>query len=696
MARRRRGEAEIPQEQLQEPEEQLREPVEQDMLSAAGPEERRLPPGAAGQTLEEPPAEGYITSEPERMPAFRGIIGKEQIDRADARLRKFMQGKQQLQQRVISDEQWWRLKGWDEMVSKSENEYDPRPASAWMFNSIINKHADFMDNFPDANILPQEESDKNTAVILSEVIPVINKQNGFTDCYSKEVYDKVKFGTGIYGVFWDVSAHNGLGDVKVRPVDVLKLYWEPGVEDPEASRDMFFVDLVDTDILKATYPQLKDIGKGSWQGYDAKYVYEDEIDTTEKTVVVDWYYKKTIRIDSGNPMDIPVIKTVLHYVKYCEGILLYASENDPNMAEGFYAHGRYPFVFDVMFPMKGSPAGFGYIDIMRDPQMYIDKLDQAILKNAVMKAKPRYLSKDGGGINEDEFGDLSKDIVHYTGDPNALAPILTPDLPAIAVQVRQNKIDELKETSGNRDFSQGATASGVTAASAIAALQEAGSKLSRDMIKGSYSAFERVIYLEIELIRQFYTVPRVYRIMGESGEMRFRSIDNRLLAGEKVVNEFGVMTGGRKPYFDIDIAPQKASPFSKVAQNEFAKELYGAGFFNPEMVDQALMCLDMMSFDGKEELKTKISQQGTLYDRYMNLQKTAIKIADLLAQTTGDSRLSNALRAAAGVSMPGMPQQPMTAGETVTDSLGNIQNKAENSTAGKARARVAEAASPRS
>ena len=140
MARRRRGEAEIPQEQLQESAEQLREPVEQDMLSAAGPEERRLPPRAAGQTLEEPPAEGYITSEPERMPAIRGIIGKEQIDRADARLRKFMQGKQQLQQRVISDEQWWRLKGWDEMASMSENEYDPRPASAWMFNSIINKH----------------------------------------------------------------------------------------------------------------------------------------------------------------------------------------------------------------------------------------------------------------------------------------------------------------------------------------------------------------------------------------------------------------------------------------------------------------------------------------------------------------------------------------------------------------------------
>ena len=43
----------------------------------------------------------------------------------------------------------------------------------------------------------------------------------------------------------------------------------------------------------------------------------------------------------------------------------------------------------------------------------------------------------------------------------------------------------------------------MTAASAIAALQEAGSKLSRDMIKDSYNAHAQVVLLVIELVRQF-------------------------------------------------------------------------------------------------------------------------------------------------------------------------------------------------
>ena len=52
----------------------------------------------------------------------------------------------------------------------------------------------------------------------------------------------------------------------------------------------------------------------------------------------------------------------------------------------------------------------------------------------------------------------------------------------------------------------------LTAASAIAALQEAGSKLSRDMLKSSYRSFAKECYFIIDLMRQFYDESRVYRI----------------------------------------------------------------------------------------------------------------------------------------------------------------------------------------
>ena len=37
----------------------------------------------------------------------------------------------------------------------------------------------------------------------------------------------------------------------------------------------------------------------------------------------------------------------------------------------------------------------------------------------------------------------------------------------------------------------------------------------------------------------------------------------------------------RRPVFDVKISAQKASPYSRIANNELAKELFGMGLFNP-------------------------------------------------------------------------------------------------------------------
>ena len=627
-------------------------------------------------------------------PGRFGTIGREEIKKAEKTLHEYAECKKNLEERIIENEQWWKLRHWEQLRSKSNNKQDPEPVSAWLFNSIINKHADFMDNYPEANVLPREESDKETAKILSDIVPYVLEQNGYEQTYSDETWYKLKAGTGVYGVFWNQSKEGGIGDIDIKRCDLLKLFWESGITDIQDSRNVFSLELADNDILESQYPFLAgSMSSGSALTDIAKYIYDDKVSTDGKTVVVDWYYKKTIQ-DSENEYGLPVTKTVLHYCKFCNGEVLYASENDPAMEKGWYEHGKYPFVFDVMFPEEGTPAGFGYIDIMKDCQMYIDKMGQAILKNAYLGAKPRYLSKDGSGINEEEFTDLSKDIVHYNGDPNAVKPIENPQLSSIYVEVMNNKIEELKETSGNRDFSQGSTTSGVTAASAIAALQEAGSKLSRDMIKSTYRSFSDVVYLVIELIRQFYTVPRAFRITNDSGMLQFITMDNSGIRPESAGNDFGVVTGGRQPYFDITVTAQRSSPFTKIAQNELAKEMYNLGFFNPQLSDQALLCMGMMQFDGKEEIERKIRENGTMYQQLQQMQATMAQMAQVIAKTTGDTRLIDALGQQAGMAAP-TAQVSGQQEQVETDTLGNLKNKELNSTAGKAREQAASAATPK-
>jgi hypothetical protein len=625
---------------------------------------------------------------------LRQPIGKEQIQKARQTLMKYKEGKANLEQKIIESEQWYKLRNWECLRKKDKGENQVEPVSGWLFNSIANKHADAMDNFPSPNILPREEGDKPEAEMLSSIIPVILEQNNFEETYDIESDDKLKGGTGVYGVFWDSSKLNGLGDISVESEDILSLFWQPGVTDIQKSRNFFHVALKDNDLLVGEYPQLH--GKLGSSTLDiSKYIYDDNVDTTEKSAVIDWYYKK----QHGS-------KTILHYCKFVNDEVLFATENEieptmdemgnvikPPMAEtGWYEHGLYPYVFDPLFRMKGTPCGFGYVDVAKSAQEYIDRGNQAIMMNMLANAKPRHFIRSDGEVNEEEYADMTKDFVHVGGNlgQDSILPIQGKPLNNVYVQVIKDKVDELKETTGNRDISTGGTTSGVTAASAIAAMQEAGSKLSRDNNKASYRAFRQVCLMVIELIRQFYDMPRCFRIMGENGAARFVEYSNAGILPQNQGVEMGVDMGYRVPLFDIEITAQKQSPYSKMSQNELALQFFGAGFFNPAMADQALVCLDMMDFDRKEFIMQKIAQNGGMYQQMLMMQQQMLNMAQMIDPAMADQMAAGMM----GGPAPGPGAEVAANNIESTEALGGKEGGKESTHTKKARQRVAESTSP--
>ena len=559
------------------------------------------------------------TPEADRRPVV--TIGAEQLHQAMETLQRYKQGKTNLEKRVIDNEEWYRLRHWACLRAESQKQ-QVEPVSAWLLNSIANKHADAMDNYPAPNILPREPGDVEEARRLSDIVPVVLQQTGFERTYSEVWWDKLIGGTAIYGVFWDGSKLGGLGDIAVEPVDVVNLFWEPGITDIQRSADVFYVRLEDNAALEQAYPQLDGKLGGSTLNVSA-YVYDDTVNTADKSLVVDWYYKRSGQ--SG---------TELHYCKYVNDTVLYSSENK---GTPWYDHGKYPFVFDPLYRIKGTPCGFGYVDIGKGTQEYIDRGDQAIMANMLSNAAPRFFIRSDGAVNEQEYADWTKPFVHTNGNlgQDSILPVTGRGLSGIYLNVLEQKIAELKETTGNRDVSTGGSTSGVTAASAIAAMQEAGSKLSRDSNKAAYRAFREVVELVVELIRQFYDAPRQFRIIGESGRQEFVSYSNEALRPQAQGVAFGVDMGYRVPQFDLEITAEKASPYSKLSQNELALQFFGAGFFNPQMTDQALACLEMMDFDGKEQIMQRIAANGTLYQRYLMVQQQAVAMAQLADQLGG-------------------------------------------------------------
>ena len=543
-------------------------------------------------------------------------IGAEEVARAEQILQKYKVGKAALDQRLVDNELWFRMGHWKNYQNPMM-EGKPQPSSGWLFNSIANKHADAMDNYPAPNVLPRAPDDEQTARVLSSVLPVVLEQADYEQVYSDTWWRKLKQGTGVKGVFWDPEQRGGVGEITVRPMNLLMLYWEPGEDDIQASPNFFSLSLEDTDQLTERWPQLE--GHSTSALEVPHYLHDGGLDTNGKSVVVDWYYKK--RNAEG--------RRVLHYCKFCNGVVLYASENDPEYAgRGFYDHGQYPFVFDPLFVEEDSPAGFGYIDVMKECQTAIDRMNHAMDENVLLSSKQRYVLSDAAGVNEEELADFSRDIVHVVGrlGDDSFRPLQTTGLQGNSLSYRNSRIEELKEISGNRDMTQGGTAGGVTAASAIAALQEAGSKLSRDMLKSAYRAFAKECYLIMDLMRQFYDEERVFRIIGETGRSEFVHFSGAALRAQALPGVGGVELGSREPIFDIVVSAEKKSTFSRLSQNETAKECYQLGFFAPRNADAALAALEMMDFEGIEKVRQRVRQNGTLAQRLEQLQSQLVQL----------------------------------------------------------------------
>ncbi len=241
------------------------------------------------------------------------MIDQKQLRDFDSLLQKYRAGKAGLERRVVAAETWWRLRNRAEerRMGLHDDPADFKSVSGWLHNVIVSKHADAMDAFPEPVVLPRESGDEPEAAMLSAVIPCILEQNRFERVYDLAQWQKLKTGTAAYRVVWDPDRLGGLGDIAVERVDLLELFWEPGVDDIQKSRYVFHTRLEDEDLLCEQYPQLRGRLRGGALR-PARWVYDEAVDLSGKQTVVEVYYKKD---------------GVLHYCKYVGDTVLYATYN---------------------------------------------------------------------------------------------------------------------------------------------------------------------------------------------------------------------------------------------------------------------------------------------------------------------------------------------------------------------------------
>lgn len=585
---------------------------------------------------------------------------------------RYCSGLNPVYQRAKDNEEWYRLH--NTIMEQSDGKVEIGKdggftvQSAWVFNTVASKHADHVDACPTAEFLPREPGDVQTAGMLGKVVPCLLERFGWAKTWNIGSLRKVKLGTGIYKTLWDKNKEGGLGEVSVLSVSILNLAWEPTVTDIQEGAYFFHHEWVDNKVLHQSYPdKFPETGGVASADYAEEFLPDQERrDKTGKSLMVECWYKIPV------PTGVGSVRKILHKVVYVGDVILYASEDDPDCADrGYYDHGLYPYVFDPMFRVEDSACGLGYVDIGVNPQTAIDILNTAFVKNAAVGAIPRYMtSSDGATIDEAELLDTSKPILHLKNgylDEKSLREVPHKPLDGNYIAFRDGLIQELRETTGNTETSTGNSGSGVTAASAIAALQEASGKISRAAISASYGAFAGIMEQVVELIRQFYIAPRYARITGANGAMEFAQISTDTLT-----------PGGRKATFDISIKATRLRSFDRVAHNELALQFYGLGFFNPDKAEEALMCIDMMDFPGKDTLRQRIAEQARIHQlmiKYMQLSLALAKRVDpAMAEVIG-KEIVQALGQEAGVQM-GVQPGKMGGGESAVTA--NARQQAQS------------------
>lgn len=551
-----------------------------------------------------------------------GKIDSEWCKKANEKLQMYANDKAFHDERVVENNEWWMHRHWQiiKSLTLDTKKEEPEPTTAYLFNSMCNKHADAMDAFPESVFLPRSKDDEKVASELNSVVSAIKEECKYLKVYSKKWWDKIISGTGISGTFWDFHKNGGAGGIEIRRISILNLFYKGKIDDIQKSPYVFEAEMVDREELLSEYPFLKEAKVSASFQPKAFKSENTKSDYDEVTVIHAWYKR------GGK----------LHYCKYCNETVIYASENDPRFKDnGYYFHGEYPYHVDPLYPVQDDVAGMGYVDIFKSCQMYIDKLEQAMLLNACANARPRVLASRSAGLNEDEFCDVRKTVVEVDSlNERNIMPLSTSQLGSAHFNMLDHKIMELKETSSNRDFSQGSTASGVTSGAAIHALQEAGSKTSRDIIDMSYQVENEQDAQIVNLIRQFMALPQYYRIVGEDNQVEYKAFDNRELLPREVQSESGEIYY-KLPIFDIKIKAQKKSPFSTMEENERIMMMFNYGMFSPERTDEAVAAIEGMTFEGKEEMLIKIRENGTMRDVIMQMQQKIVALESQLGIIEG-------------------------------------------------------------
>ena len=347
------------------------------------------------------------------------------------------------------------------------------------------------------------------------------------------------YGTAVWFVQWD-GKEGEYGNIKIKEVDPFNIFPDPLAENVDNAEYIVYATYKNANQIKQQFPDKANAIEGSRISMSELVANRDEQDTNEENQVLilemwcrDWTTMDE-DIDGNKSLKYPQGRVITCLPEL--GIILSDKKNP-------YKDGKFPFVLMKNYDVPFKFWGVGEVEQILSPQIYVNELTNQIIDNAKNTANMQWIIDKNAGIGQGKLTNRPGLVIRK--NPGAEVRRDTP--PPMPTYVRE-QIDVLKadiqDISGVLDSLKGEKQTGVVAASAILALQEASQSRIRLKIKIMESNLTELANMVYSRMQQFWKLDRWVRVTDIEGNPSFREIGQQVLSNDY---DLKVMAGSTMP-----------------------------------------------------------------------------------------------------------------------------------------------------
>lgn len=518
-------------------------------------------------------------------------------------------------------------KHWDSV----RPEWMSEPVINYTFSTIETILPILTDSRPQISVVPFEPDDVNISNVLTQIVDMLWEFNQMDTKLPKVMKNTLIFGNGFVKVDWDASARNGLGEIRITNIDPEYLVVDPEATDTDNARWMAQVQNVPLSRIKENpvwASRIEDIRVGE---YEPEYTIERSVAsqsagrksqpsvirntdgsgalaTTQNTKGEFKSYgsrKDDERVTLAEVWKKEYLETGAYYIRkivVCNNVVLEDTQSP-------LGHNMFPFVHFPDYALGWQFWAMGEVQQVEKLQQEINRRRGLMLDIMKFTAMPLLVVDPTSGVDYENMVSRPGMVVPAIGGMQAVGWLHPPSMPGELFAMNDRDKQDFDSILGNVDVLQGRRPTGIEAAAAIEALNEAANTRMRLKVRYMESALRQVGLLMVKMVQKFYTTERIIRVAGRDG---FTLIDpnqdfmkvNEVTGMDEAGNPMMSNPIPQDAEFDVRIASGSTLPVSRQSRYRQAMEMFING-----AIDQ-IELLKSASWPRWEEVVVRMQQMA--------------------------------------------------------------------------------------